>query len=133
MRRPKGVHIVRYPEPAQGAKDALDHQWGRIEGVERGPLGGGVLIRREEGDELFTQCLPACVLVVAGQRIGKQGPRNGSEARKAGKALALRFCGGPASCLDRLEGFNRRDDVAGFLFFTARNTDGVFALGARQR
>ena len=127
------MDIVRHPEPAQGTKDALDHQWGRIEGVERGPLGGGVLIRREEGDELFTQCLPACVFVLAGQRIGKQRPGNRAEAPKPDEALSLRFCGGPAFCLNRFEGFNRRDDVAGFLFFAARNTDGVIAFCARQR
>jgi len=91
----------------------------RIESVERGAFGAVVFLGRQERLQFLAGGLPAGVLILAAERIGKDGQGDCPEAAEAGERLLLFSGGWPLLLLDGFEDADGGEDVAGFALFAA--------------
>ena len=122
-------------EAGDGLVDGSDDGRRRVEGVEGGALGAVVFLGRKQRLQLLAECLPAGILVAAGDRVGEYREGDRPEAGEAGERLLLLQGGGPLLLLDALEGADGGEDVAGFGFFAAGDGNrcrwrGVFKRGS---
>jgi hypothetical protein len=90
-----------------------------VKSVESRALSAVVLLRRQQRFQLVADGLPACVLVFAGDGIGKDGKGDWPEASEAGKRLFFLGCCRPLFVLDGLQRADRGNDVAGLAFLSA--------------
>ena len=91
-------------EAGDSLVDGSDDGRRRVEGVEGGALGAVVFCKGKQPLQLLTECLPAGILVPAGDRVGEYRQGDRPEAGEAGERMLLLQGGGPLLLLDVLEG-----------------------------
>jgi hypothetical protein len=92
-----------------------------VKGVEGRALGAVVFLGREQRLEFFAQGLPAGVLVLTVDGIGKDRQGYRPEAGEPGQRLFLLGCCRSLPLLDGFQGADGGEDVAGLGLFAAGN------------